>query len=100
MDEAAAEKNMHELSGVIQNFFERARDYVGKRMPALGASYAPPRVMNNFEWFKNLGVLEFMRVAGTAARVNSMIARERLVLSIRYSPRTALTDPDVAFSLD
>jgi len=77
MDEAAAEKNMHELSTAVQMFFERARDYVGNRIPSLGASIAPPLVMNNIEWFQNLGVLEFMRVAGTAARVNSMIARER-----------------------
>lgn len=77
MDEAAAEKNMHELSTAVQMFFERARDYVRKRIPSLGVSIAPPLVMNNIEWFRNLGVLEFMRVAGTAARVNSMIARER-----------------------
>ena len=88
MDETATEKNMYALTSAVQKFFERARNYVGKRMPSLGTSYAPPRVMNNIEWFKNLGVLEFMRVAGTAARVNSMIARERPVLSIGYSPHT------------
>jgi tyrosyl-tRNA synthetase len=82
MNEAATEKNVHELSATVQKFFDRAGDYACKRMPSPGALYAPPRVMNNIEWFKNLGVLEFMRVAGTAARVNSMIARERLVLSI------------------
>jgi len=76
MDEAATQKNMLKLSAAVQKFFERARDYVGKRTPSLAASYAPPLVMNNIEWFKGLGVLEFMRVAGSAARVNSMIARE------------------------
>ena len=88
MDEAATERNMFALSSAVQKFFERARDYVSKRMPSLRASYAPPHVMNNIEWFKNLGVLEFMRVAGTAARVNSMVARERPVLSIGCSPHT------------
>ena len=77
MDQAAAEKNMHELLVAIQKFFECARVYVGKRTPSLGASFTPPLVMNNIEWLRNLGVLEFMRVVGTAARVNSMIARER-----------------------
>lgn len=81
MDVAAAEKNMHELLAAVHKFFERARDYVGKRIPLLGASFPPPLVMNNIEWFQNLGVLEFMRVAGTAARVNSMIAREWWVTS-------------------
>jgi tyrosyl-tRNA synthetase len=98
IDEAAIEKNMYALSSAVQKFFERACDYVGKRMPSQRASYTPPRVMNNIEWFKNLGVLEFMRVAGTAARVNSMIARERPVISIGYSSLRA--DLDVAFSLD
>jgi len=79
MDEAATHNNMLKLSAAIQKFFQRSRDYVGKRLPWLGASYAPPLVMNNIEWFKNLGVLEFLRVAGTSTRVNSMIARERQV---------------------
>lgn len=79
MDEVATQMNMLKLLAAVQKFFERTRDYVGKRMPSLGASYAPPLVMNNIEWFKNLGVLEFMRVAGAAARVNSMITRERQV---------------------
>jgi tyrosyl-tRNA synthetase len=79
MDKAATEKNMDELSSAVQRFFERAHDYVAKRIPSLGASYATPRIMNNIEWFKDLGVLEFMRVAGSAARVNSMMTRERWV---------------------
>ena len=97
MDEAATEKNMHELLTAVLKFFERACDYVGKRIPSLDASCKPPLVMNNIEWFKNLGLLEFMRVAGTAARVNSMITRERLVLSsdILYT----FTHLHVAFSL-
>lgn len=77
MDEVATQKNMLKLSASVQRFFERAGDYAGKRLPSLSAPHAPPRVMNNIEWFKNLGVLEFMRDVGTAARVNSMIARER-----------------------
>jgi tyrosyl-tRNA synthetase len=85
MDEVATQKNMLKLSAAVQKFFERARDYVGKRTPSPGASYVPPLVMNNIEWFKGLGVLEFMRVAGSAARVNSMIARERQVQLIQYS---------------
>ncbi|KAN0112002.1 hypothetical protein V8E52_007919 [Russula decolorans] len=76
MDEVATQKNMLRLSAAVETFFERASDYIGKRMPSPTASYAPPLVMNNIEWFKNLGVLEFMRVVGTTARVNSMVARE------------------------
>jgi tyrosyl-tRNA synthetase len=84
MDEVATQKNMLRLSAAVETFFERASDYMGKRIPSPTALYPPPLVMNNIEWFKNLGVLEFMRVVGTTARVNSMIARERQVLSIQH----------------
>ncbi len=78
MEEGMARDNMLRLSAAVQNFFERARGYASKRV-SLDVSYKPPLVMNNIEWFKTLGVLEFLRVAGATARVNSMIARERQV---------------------
>ncbi len=84
MDQVATQKNVLRLSAAVETFFERARDYMGKRIPSPTASCAPPLVMNNIEWFKDLGVLEFMRVAGTTARVNSMIARERQAPSIQH----------------
>ena len=84
MDQVATQKNMFRLSAAVETFFKRASDYVGKRMPSPTASYTPPLVMNNIEWFKGLGVLEFMRVAGTTARVNSMIARERQAPSMQH----------------
>ena len=86
MDEVATQKNMLRLSAAVETFFERASDYMAKRIPSSMASYAPPLVMNNIEWFENLGVLEFMRVVGTTARVNSMIARERQAPSIQHFP--------------
>lgn len=76
MEEDMARDNMRKLSAAVQSFFERARDYAGKRVSSLDVSYIPPLVMNNIDWFKNLGVLDFLRVAGSNARVNSMIARE------------------------
>jgi tyrosyl-tRNA synthetase len=84
MDEVATQKNMLRLSAAVETFFERASDYMGKRIPSPTASYAPPLVKNNIEWFKNLGVLEFMHIVGTTSRVNSMIARERQAPSIRH----------------
>ena len=84
MDEVATQKNMLRLSAAVETFFERASDYMGKRMLSPTALYAPPLVMNNIEWFKNLGVLEFMRVVGTTARVNSMVSRERQAPSVQH----------------
>ena len=77
MEEDMAQHNMLKLSAAVQKFFERACDYARKRVSSLDESYLPPLVMNNIDWFKNLGVLGFLRVAGANARVNSMIARER-----------------------
>jgi tyrosyl-tRNA synthetase len=88
MDEVATQKNMRKLFVNVQRFFERASDYASKRNTLLRASYAPPLIMNNIEWFKNLGVLDFMRVVGTAARVNSMVTRERQAPSVQHSPYT------------
>ncbi|KAF8270298.1 hypothetical protein EI94DRAFT_1890560 [Lactarius quietus] len=76
MEEDAARHNTLALSAAVQNFFERARDYASKRVSSSDESYIPPLVMNNVDWFKNLGVLEFLRIAGANARVSSMIARE------------------------
>ena len=83
MEEDMAQNNMLKLSTAVQNFFERARNYARKRVSSLDGSYVPPLVMNNIDWFKNLGVLDFLRVAGANARVNSMIARERQVQSVQ-----------------
>jgi tyrosyl-tRNA synthetase len=77
MEEDMGRNNMLKLSSAVQKFFERARDYASKRVSSLDESYILPLVMNNIDWFKNLGVLDFLRVAGANARVNSMIARER-----------------------
>ena len=97
MDEVATQKNMLRLSTAIETFLERASDYMSKRIPSSTASYAPPLVMNNIKWFKDLGVLEFMRVVGTTARVNSMIARERQAPSIQHFQYANARRP--AFSL-
>ncbi|KAI0268738.1 hypothetical protein BC834DRAFT_932939 [Gloeopeniophorella convolvens] len=77
MEEALVQDNMTKLTASVQRFFERARGYAEKRIQSLEATLSPPRVMNNIDWFRGLGVLEFLRVAGTAARVNTMVARER-----------------------
>lgn len=84
MGEDMGRNNMLKLSSAVQNFFEHARDYASKRISSLDESYIPPLVMNNIDWFKNLGVLDFLRVAGANARVNSMIARERQVRSYQH----------------
>ncbi|KAI0266682.1 hypothetical protein BC834DRAFT_873037 [Gloeopeniophorella convolvens] len=76
MEEALVQDNMMKLTASVQRFFERAHGYAEKRTPLLGTTHPPPRVMNNIDWFRGLGVLEFLRVAGTAARVNTMVARE------------------------
>lgn len=35
------------------------------------------QVLNNLEWFKEIGFLEFLRDVGKLAKVNTMISRDR-----------------------
>jgi tyrosyl-tRNA synthetase len=39
-------------------------------------------VVNNLDWTKGLGMLEFLRTVGKVARVNIMLSRDRFVLPL------------------
>ncbi|KAI0028140.1 hypothetical protein K488DRAFT_80826 [Vararia minispora EC-137] len=75
MDLVRVEENITRLTASVDRFFQRALDYASFRHSGL-FSCSPPRIMNNIEWFLNLNFLDFLRIAGTQARVNSMLARE------------------------
>jgi tyrosyl-tRNA synthetase len=77
METARVEENIARLTASVSRFLDRASDYAKSRLPGYSPPCSPPRVMNNFEWHKDLNLLDFLRTAGTQARVNSMLARER-----------------------
>ncbi|THH20427.1 hypothetical protein EW146_g932 [Bondarzewia mesenterica] len=76
LERAKVEDNVRQLSNNVQTFFNRALSYAEQKLPHSAIQHVPVRVMNNIEWFDDLGLLEFLRTAGIHARVNSMITRE------------------------
>lgn len=73
---SVVEANVDHLVAALNKFFDGAVKYAKKRMPSLG-NVSPPQVLNNLEWFKDMGLLQFLRTVGINARVNTMLARER-----------------------
>ena len=73
--------NVDFLVASVNKFFASAIAYAKKRVGNDAAQISPPTVMNNFDWFKGVGLLQFLRTVGINARVNTMLARER------YRPR-------------
>ncbi|PIL36113.1 hypothetical protein GSI_01773 [Ganoderma sinense ZZ0214-1] len=73
------EHNVTQLTAGITRFFERATEYAEKRLPLSSTRIPPPNVQNNLNWLKDLNLLEFLRTVGFHSRVNTMLARERLV---------------------
>lgn len=69
----------------MERFFERGVQYAGER--GYGAAAAASEasdpgakqitVVNNYDWFKDISFLDFLRDVGKLARVNTMLARER-----------------------
>ena len=79
-DAAKVEHNVERLRDGVLKFFDGAMKYAEKRAqtaPAIPPQ--TPQVRSNIEWFKGMGLLEFLRVVGVHSRVNTMLARERCV---------------------
>jgi len=55
--------------------------YAATRVKCLDVKCDVPKVLDNFQWYKDMNLLEFLRVAGYHSRVNTMLGRERFVSS-------------------
>jgi tyrosyl-tRNA synthetase len=65
----------------VNRFFERGMQYAERRGFGQGtAGGGGVEVVNNLDWTKGLGMLEFLRTVGKVARVNIMLSRDRYVL--------------------
>ncbi|TFY65347.1 hypothetical protein EVJ58_g2026 [Rhodofomes roseus] len=73
---SVVEDNVTSLSDAIQRFFAGAMEYARKRLPPSETQLSLPDVRNNLHWFKDMGLLEFLRTVGIYHRVNNMMARE------------------------
>jgi len=79
--------NVAGITAQIERFFDRgikyadARGYGGKKATEgeKDGDVKEVTVVNNYDWFKNVTFLDFLRDVGKLARVNTMLARERWV---------------------
>lgn len=67
------------ISQQFLNFFKQALDYGKTRNPALKQmKNGTQELKNNFDWWKNMGMLEFLAIYGKHIRVNQMLSRESI----------------------
>lgn len=66
------------LTSQAHAFFSNALRYAEKHFE-LSNVLPEPKVLNNIDWFRGMGLLDFLRHTGKHAKVNVMIGRERHV---------------------
>lgn len=70
--------NVDHITRQIHRFFENGSSYAMKRgWLTAGSEQCTPKVVNNEDWLKGMGALEFLGDVGRYARVSQMLARER-----------------------
>ncbi|BEI90345.1 uncharacterized protein CcaverHIS019_0304150 [Cutaneotrichosporon cavernicola] len=74
LSESELATNVAGITAQVHAFFERGTMYAEKRGYSPGEGGV--QVVNNYEWFKGVGFLEFLRDVGKFARVNTMLSRE------------------------
>ena len=82
---SVVENNVDHLVASLNRFFKGAIEYAKPRVDSLKEDLGPPKVLNNLEWFKDMGLLQFLRTVGINARVNTMLARERCVAACYHA---------------
>ena len=78
---SSVEDNASSLKSGVSRFFQGSLTYAAKRSRCLDVKAIVPKVLDNFQWYKYMNLLEFLRVAGYNSRVNTMLGRERSVCS-------------------
>lgn len=84
------EELAHNVAGItaqVERFFERGIEYASKKGYGQigGSSGKEVTVVNNYDWFKDVSFLDFLRDVGKLARVNTMLARERYVAAAVFA---------------
>ncbi|KZT72083.1 hypothetical protein DAEQUDRAFT_664957 [Daedalea quercina L-15889] len=91
------EDNVRALSQAIQRFFAGALEYARNRLPSSKTDISAPDVRNNLDWFKGMGLLEFLRMVGIHHRVNNMVARESV--KARLSSQQGISFTEFTYQL-
>ncbi|KAI0082072.1 tyrosyl-tRNA synthetase [Panus rudis PR-1116 ss-1] len=96
-DAAKVEHNVDKLKEAVTSFFGRATEYARKRVRTIDVSASEPHIQSNLDWFKSMGLLEFLRVVGVHARVNTMLARESV--SARLASQQGISFTEFTYQL-
>ncbi|KAK7692789.1 hypothetical protein QCA50_004422 [Cerrena zonata] len=92
-DATKVEHNVEKLRHAVLNFFNRAMTYADKRVQSPSTPTARvPQIRSNIEWFKGMGLLEFLRVVGVHSRVNTMLARESVSARLESQQGISFTE--------
>ena len=67
-------ENVRRISGQFKRFFENGREYHGSRVAPAQSGHAV--VVNNVEWWKDMGLLDFLARYGRHIRVQNMLGRD------------------------
>ncbi|KAG7798090.1 hypothetical protein KL929_002055 [Ogataea haglerorum] len=68
--------NVARIQAQFEHFFRSGRRYAASRNRLLGSSHGAVSVRNNFDWWKDMGFLEFLAKYGRFVRVNQMLSRD------------------------
>ncbi len=83
LDEATLRENQQGIKGQLEKFL----DFNTEKNPA--------EIVNNYDWFGNIGFLEFLRDAGKHLTVNYMIAKD----SVKKRLETGLSFTEFSYQL-
>ncbi|XAO27794.1 tyrosine-tRNA ligase [Cryptococcus bacillisporus CA1280] len=72
--------NIAGITSQVHRFFIRGQEYLSKRGVDLAAMRKDGgrgvKVMNNYEWMRDVSLLDFLRTTGKMARVSTMLSRD------------------------
>ncbi|KAJ3528669.1 hypothetical protein NM688_g7965 [Phlebia brevispora] len=94
---SVVESNVEHLVSGITDFFTGAIAYASKRLPPSDTQITPPEIRNNLSWFKDMGLLHFLRTVGVNSRVNTMLARESV--QARLSSQQGISFTEFTYQL-
>ncbi|KAF8829199.1 hypothetical protein HHX47_DHR3000585 [Lentinula edodes] len=89
---AQIERNVGLLSESIKSFFRSGLLYAKSRLPSASDITSDPEVKSNLEWHQNFTMLEFLRVVGVHARVNTMLNKESVRTRLDSSAGISFTE--------
>lgn len=71
------DENKTKLTAQLERFFHFGTRQARKHLDISEEKLAPPKVLDNLAWTRNLTLLDFLRDVGKLAKVNVMLTRDR-----------------------